>query len=146
MPKQLTASPPSRPSPGSSRTMPHSMWRAMGRPPSWWGGGASTSTSTSCCPPPPFVLASLLACRPVNADFELASAFGRDPLCLYQGPKGTRPSRIDGPLVDMRLAALLHAAELLPRRAIPGHTPVRFGLHLKGASLGAGEVHPPQAR
>ena len=37
-------------------------------------------------------------------------------------------------LVDTRLAALLHVAELLPRGAIPGHTPVRFNLHRKGAS------------
>ena len=70
----------------------------------------------------------------MDADLELASAFGRDPLCSYQGPEGTRPSRIDGMLVDTRLAALLHAAELLPRGAIPGHTLVRFDLHLKGAS------------
>ena len=45
-----------------------------------------------------------------------------------------RPSRLDGLLVDTRLAALLHAADLLPRRAIPGHTPVPFDLHVKGAS------------
>ena len=83
---------------------------------------------------PPSVLVSLLVRRLVDADLELASAFRRDPLCSYQGPEGTRPSYIDGLLVDTRLAALLHAAELLPRGAIPGHTPVRFDLHLKGSS------------
>ena len=83
---------------------------------------------------PPFVLASLLVRRLVDADLELASAFGRDPLCSYQSLEGTRPLRIDGLLVDTRLAALLHAAELLPRGAILGHTPVRFDLHLKGTS------------
>ena len=44
---------------------------------------------------PPSVLASLLTRRLVDADLELASALGRDPLCSYQGPQGTRPSRID---------------------------------------------------
>ena len=33
--------------------------------------------------PPPSVLASLLVRRPVHADLELASAFGRDPFCSY---------------------------------------------------------------
>ena len=64
----------------------------------------------------------------------MLSAFGRDPLCSYRGPEGTRPWRIDGLLVDTRLVALLHAVELLPRGAIPGHTPMRFDLHTKGAS------------
>ena len=81
---------------------------------------------------PPSVVASLLTRRLVDADLELASALGRDPLCSYQGSEGTRPSRIDGLLADMRLAALLHAAEHLPRGAIPGYAPVRFDLHVKG--------------
>ena len=55
-------------------------------------------------------------------------------MCLYWGPEGTRPSHINGLLVDTRLAVLLNTAELLPRRAIMGHTLVRFDLHLKGAS------------
>ena len=83
---------------------------------------------------PTSVPTALLVRRLVDADLEPASAFGRDPLCSYQGPEGTRPWRIDGLLVDTRLAALLHTAERLPRGAIPGHTPVRFDLHLKGAS------------
>ena len=83
---------------------------------------------------PPSVLASLLTCWLVDEDLELASALGRDPLCSYQGPEGTRPSRIDGLLVDTRPATLLHTAERLPRGAIPGHAPVRFDLHLRGAS------------
>ena len=33
-----------------------------------------------------------------------------------------------------RLAALLHAAEQLPRGAISGHTPVYFDIHLRGVS------------
>ena len=82
---------------------------------------------------PPSVLASLLVRRLVDTDLEPASAFGRDPLCSYQGPEGTCPSRIDGLLVDTRLGALLHAAELLLRWAIPGHTPLRSDLQLKGA-------------
>ena len=83
---------------------------------------------------PRSVLASLLTHRLVDAHFELASAPGRDPLCSYHGTEGTRPSRIDGLLVDMRLATLLHAAERLPRGAVPGHTPVCFDLHLRGVS------------
>ena len=83
---------------------------------------------------PPSVLASLLTRRLANADLELATALGRVPLCSYHGPEGTRPSRIDGLLVDTRLAALPHAAEQLPRGAIWGHTPVCFDLHLRGAS------------
>ena len=82
----------------------------------------------------PSVLASLLTSRLADADLELAPAFRRDPLCSYEGPEGTRPSRIDGLLVNMRLATWLHAAERLPRGAIPGHVPVRFDLHLKGSS------------
>ena len=70
-------------------------------------------------------LASLLTRRLMDADLELASAFRRDPLCSYQGPEGTRPSRIDG---------LLVVAVRLPCGAIPGHAPVRFDLHLKGSS------------
>ena len=83
---------------------------------------------------PPSVLASFLTRRLVDADLELASALGRDPLCSYQGLEGTRPSRIDGLLVDTRLATLLHTAERVPRGAIPGHAPVRFDLHLRGSS------------
>ena len=64
----------------------------------------------------------------------MASALRRDPLCSYRGPEGTRPLRIDGLLVDTRLATLLQRAERPPRGAIPGHTPVRFDLHLRGSS------------
>ena len=63
------------------------------------------------------VLAALLVHQPVGAGLELASAARRYPLCLYQGPEGTRPSRIHGLLVDTRLAALLRVAALLPRCA-----------------------------
>ena len=70
----------------------------------------------------------------MDAHLELESALGRDPLCSYQVPQGTRPSRIDGLLVDTRLATLLHTAERPPRGAIPGHTPVLFDLHLRGVS------------
>ena len=83
---------------------------------------------------PPSILASLLTRRLADADLELATALERDPLCSHRGPEGTRPSRIDGLLVDTRLAALLHAAERLPQGVISGHTPVCFGIHLKGAS------------
>ena len=65
----------------------------------------------------------------MDADLELASA-----LCSYHGPEGTRASRIDGLLVDTRLASLLHTAERRPRGAVPGHTPVCFDLHLRGMS------------
>ena len=70
---------------------------------------------------PPSVLASLLVRRLVDADLELASAFGRDPLCSYQGQEGTRPSRIDGLLVDTRLATLLQRnfSRAGPSRATP---------------------------
>ena len=83
---------------------------------------------------PPSVVVSLMTRRLVDADLELASAFRRDPLCSYQGPEGTRPSRIAGLLVDTRSATVLHTAERLPCGAIPGHAPVRFDLHLRGSS------------
>ena len=133
MPRLRTASPPSRPSTRSFRNRPRDTWRATGRPPSWWGGGLNFDLGYPLRAPPS-VVASLLTRRPVDADLELASALGPDPLCSYQGPEGTHPSRIDGLLVDTRLAALLHAAERLPRGAIAGHAPVRFDLHLKGSS------------
>ena len=95
---------------------------------------------------PPSVLASGLTRRLVDADLELAAAQGRDPLCSYQGPEGTRPSRIDGLLVNTRLATLPHTAERLPRGAIPGHAPVRFDLPPPAGGVAAGgEVRPPQA-
>ena len=125
---------PSRPSTGSSGTTPRGTWRATGGPLSWWGGGGLNFDLDYPLRAPPSILASLMTRWLVDADLELASARGRDPLCLYQGPEGTRPSRIDGLLVDTRLATLLHAAERLPRGAIPRHAPVRFDLHLKGSS------------
>ena len=86
---------------------------------------------------PPSVLASLLTLLTpwlADADLELATALGRDPLRSYHGPEGNRPSRIDGLLLDTHLAALLHAAERLPRGATSGHTPVCFDLQLRGVS------------
>ena len=83
---------------------------------------------------PPSVLASLLTRRLGDVDLEDASALGRDPLCSYQGPEGTRPWRIDGLLVDTRLAAVLRTAERLPRGAISAHTPVLFDLQSSGVS------------
>ena len=56
------------------------------------------------------------------------------PLCSNNGPEGTQPPRIDGPLVVTRLAALLHAAGRLPRGAVSGHIPVYFDIPLRGAS------------
>ena len=82
---------------------------------------------------PPSVPASLLTRRLVDADLELASALGRDPLCSYRGPEGTRPSRIDGLLVDTRLATLLHTPErrVGPFRGTPRYasTPTCGGCH-----------------
>ena len=83
---------------------------------------------------PPSIPAALFVYRLVDADRELASVAGRPPFCSYQKPEGTRPSRIDGLLVDMRLAAPLHGAEVLPCGAIPSDTLVFFDLHLRGAS------------
>ena len=94
---------------------------------------------------PPSVLASLLTRWLVDADLGLGSALGRDPLSSHQCPVGTRPSRIDGLLVDTRLAALLHAAERLPRGAIPSHALVRFDVHLKGSSQRVVTLRLPQA-
>ena len=78
---------------------------------------------------------SLLTRRLVDADLELASALGRDPLCSYKGPEGTYLSRLDGVPVDTRLARLLHTGEQLPRGAIPQHGPVRFDSRLGDMSL-----------
>ena len=38
---------------------------------------------------PPSFQASLLICRLADADLELVTTLGMDPLCLYQAPKGT---------------------------------------------------------
>ena len=83
---------------------------------------------------PPCVVAALLFRSVVDAGFWLARAAWGAPLCSYPGPEGLPPSRIDGLLVDTRLAAPLRAAEVLPCGAIPGHTAVRFDLHLRVAS------------
>ena len=105
------------------------MWPDTGRPLDWWGGDLNFDLDR-LLRAPPCILAALLVRWLVDADLELATVAGRDS----QDPEGTRPSRIDGLPADTRLAALLHVVELLPREAIPGHTPVRFDLHLKGAS------------
>ena len=47
--------------------------------------------------------------------------------------RGGRPTRIDGLLVDTRLAALLRGSEVLPARGTPHHRPVRFDLLAEGA-------------
>ena len=133
MPKWRTAFEPSRPSTRFSMTMPHGTWRATGEPLSWWAGHLNFDLDYPLRAPPS-VLASLLTCWLVDADLEVVSALGTDPLCSYQGPEGTRPSCIDGLLVDTRLATLLHTAERLLRGPIPGHAPVLFDLHLRGAS------------
>ena len=98
------------------------------------GGGGLNFDLNHLLRGPPSVPASLVVRRLVDADLQLASAFGHHPLGSYQGPEGTRPLRMDGLQVDTQLAAALHPAERLPRGAVPGHTPVRFNLHLKGAS------------
>ena len=109
------------------------MWRDTGRPRSCWGGDFNFDLDYPLRAPPS-VRASLLTRQLADADLELATALGRVPLCSYHGPEGTRPLRIDGLMVDTRLAALLRAAERLPRGAISGHTPVCFYLHLRGVS------------
>ena len=68
----------------------------------------------------PSVAAALLLRRLVDSDQEQAAASGRTPLCSFQGPEGTRMTRIDGLLVDTRLATLLCGAELLLRGAKKG--------------------------
>ena len=91
----------------------------------------------------PSLLASLPIRRLRDADLELATALGREPLCSYHSPEGSGPSRIDGLLVDTRLAASLHAAERLPLGAISGQTQVCFDLHLRGVSQRVDKlVHP----
>ena len=47
--------------------------------------------------------------------------------------RGGRPTRIDGLLVDTRLAALLRGSQVLPACGIPHHRPVRFDLLAEGA-------------
>ena len=108
------------------------MWRGMGQQ-LIWCAETSTLTSTTRCAPPSN-LAALLIHRLVDADLEFTLATGRAPLGSYQGSKGTRPSRIHTLMVDTLLAAHPHAAEVLPRGTIPGHTLVHFDLHLRGAS------------
>ena len=90
------------------------MWRDTGRPRSWLGGDVNFHLNYPLRAPP-----SILASLPT--------------LCSYHSPEGTRSSRIDGLLVDTRLAALLRAAERLPRGAISGHTPVCFDIHPREA-------------
>ena len=54
------------------------------------------------------------------------------PVFLRRGA-GRTPTRIDGLLVDTRLAALLRGSEVLPACGIPHHRPVRFDLLADGA-------------
>ena len=82
---------------------------------------------------PPTLQGLLLTRRLVDADSELAATAGRSPLCSYVGVRGGRPTRIDGLLVDTRLAALLRGSEVLPACGIPHHRPVRFDLLAEGA-------------
>ena len=82
---------------------------------------------------PPTLQGLLLTRRLVDADSELAAAAGRPPLCSYAGVRGGRPTRIDGLLVDTRLAALFRGSEVLPACGIPHHRPVRFDLLAEGA-------------
>ena len=56
-----------------------------------------------------------------------------DPLCSYVGVRGAPPTRIDGLLVDTRLAALLRGSEVPPVCGIAHHRPLRFDLHAEGA-------------
>ena len=58
---------------------------------------------------PPTLQRLLLTRRLVDADSQLAAA-GRPPLCSYVGVRGGRPTRIDGLMVDTRLAALLRGS------------------------------------
>ena len=82
---------------------------------------------------PPRLQGLLLTLRLVNSDSELAAAAGRPPLCSYVGVREGHPTRIDGLLVDTRLAALLRGSEVLPACGIPHHRPVRFDLLAEGA-------------
>ena len=82
---------------------------------------------------PPTLQGLLLTRRLVDADSELAATAGRSPLCSYVGVRGGRPTRIDGLLVDTRLAALLRGSQVLPACGIPHHRPVRFDLLAEGA-------------
>ena len=102
-PRWRTESRPSRPLTALSGATLHSMWRDTGRPAAG-GGGDFNFDLDYPLRAPPSVVASLLSRRLVDADLELASALGRDPLSWYHGPASTRPSRIDGLLVDTRLA------------------------------------------
>ena len=106
----------------------------QGTAPQLVGGGEFNFDLNYPLQAPPSILASLLTRRLVGAHLELACALGRDPLCSYQSPEGTRPSRIDGLLVDTRLALWLRAAEHVPCGATLGCTPVRFHQQLKGSS------------
>ena len=108
------------------------MWCGMGQHLSWCTETSHLTSTTRCAPPSN--LAVLLVHRLVDADLKFALATGRAPLGSYQGSKGTRPSRIHRLLLDTPLAALPHAAEVVPRGTILGHTLVHFGLHLRGAS------------
>ena len=98
------------------------------------GGDCNFELGNLVRPPAPSILAAPLVSRLVDVDLELAAAAGGDPVCSFQAPEGTRPTRIDCLLVNTNLATLLRGAEVLARGAIPGHTPVRFHLHLEGAS------------
>ena len=82
---------------------------------------------------PPTLQGLLLTRRLVDAASELAATAPPPPLCSYVGVRGGHPTRIDGLLVDTRLAALLRGSEVLPACGIPHHRPVRFDLLAEGA-------------
>ena len=69
----------------------------------------------------------------MNAHSKLAAAAGRRPMCSYLGVRGGRPTRINGLLVDTRLAALLRGSKLLPASGIPHHGPVFLDLLTEGS-------------
>ena len=91
---------------------------------------------------PPSVLAFLLVRWLVDADLEVASAFGRHPLCSYQGPEGTSLSRIDGRWSSHGAAPRSGTA---PALGHPGPHPGAIRLAPEGCILAGGEVHLPQA-
>ena len=92
---------------------------------------------------PPTLQGLLLTWRLVDADSEMAAAAGRAPLCSYVGVRGGRATRIDGLLVDTRLAALLRGSEVLPACGIPHHRPVRFEPARRGGGAECRQARAP---
>ena len=94
---------------------------------------------------PRFPALALVTRRLVDLDHDQATAQVRSPPCRYQRPPRTQPSRINGCLVDVRMASLAEAVCAMPAESFLAHRPVAFMPNMPHASQQVYRlVRPPQ--